>query len=222
VSRQEPEAAPDRSWNVRLLTETEPGRRNRRTLDSGLLVAASLVVGLSAVITSSAPGHDEDVAQALATVLGWAGAAWRTIFVCLLALALVIVIDVLLRRRWDLVRDLLIDAVLLVGSTVLLGGAVGSDWFPIEPHLLSQWGYPDLRLAAATSVFVVVGPELVRPLRLLAVWLVPLAALGAIADVTSTATAKASGNCSALRRQLSSDLAATTIRAPASARTSHI
>jgi glycosyltransferase 2 family protein len=181
LSRQEPEAAADRSWNVRLLTETEPGRRNRRTIDSVFLAAASLLLGLSAVIASSAPEHDEDVAQALVTVLGWAGAVWRTVFVCLLALALVIVVAVALRRRWDLVRDLLVDAVVLVGSTVLLGGAVGSDWVPIEPHVLSQWGYPELRLAAATSVLVVVGPELVRPLRLLAAWLVPLAALGAIA-----------------------------------------
>jgi uncharacterized membrane protein YbhN (UPF0104 family)/tRNA A-37 threonylcarbamoyl transferase component Bud32 len=183
VSRQEPEPAAeaDRSWNVHLLTKTEPGRRNRRTIDSVVLAAAAIVLGLSAVIASQAPGHDEDVAQALATVLGWAGAVWRTVFVCLLALAAVVVVAVLLRRRWGLVRDLLVDAVLLVGSAVLLGGAVVSDWFPIEPHLLSQWGYPELRLAAATSVLVVVGPELVRPVRVLAAWLVPLAALGAIA-----------------------------------------
>jgi glycosyltransferase 2 family protein len=183
VSRQEPDgAAPaGRSWNVHLLTETEPGRRNRRTIDSVVLAAAAIVLGLSAVIASQAPGNDEDVAQALATVFGWAGAVWRTVFVCLLALAAVVVVAVLLRRRWDLVRDLLVDAVLLVGSAVLLGGAVVSDWFPIEPHLLSQWGYPELRIAAATSVLVVVGPELVRPVRVVAAWLVPLAALGAIA-----------------------------------------
>jgi uncharacterized membrane protein YbhN (UPF0104 family)/tRNA A-37 threonylcarbamoyl transferase component Bud32 len=183
VSRQEPDgAAPaGRSWNVHLLTETEPGRRNRRTIDSVVLAAAAIVLGLSAVIASQAPGNDEDVAQALATVLGWAGAVWRTVFVGLLALAAVVVVAVLLRRRWDLVRDLLVDAVLLVGSAVLLGGAVVSDWFPIEPHLLSQWGYPELRIAAATSVLVVVGPELVRPVRVVAAWLVPLAALGAIA-----------------------------------------
>jgi uncharacterized membrane protein YbhN (UPF0104 family)/tRNA A-37 threonylcarbamoyl transferase component Bud32 len=146
-----------------------------------VLGGAALILGLSAVIASSAPEHDEDVAQALATVLGWAGAAWRTVFVCLLALAMVIVAEVLLRRRWDLARDLLVDAVLLLGSAVLLGGAVVSDWVPLEPHLLSQWGYPELRLAAATMVLVVVGPQLVRPVRLIGAWLVPLAALGAIA-----------------------------------------
>jgi tRNA A-37 threonylcarbamoyl transferase component Bud32 len=132
------------------------------------------------VIASSAPEHDEAVARALTTVLGWASGAWRTAFVCVLALALVVVVDVLLRARWDLARDLLVAALVLVGSTTVLGGAVNSDWLPIEPHLLSQWGFPELRLAAATAVLVVVGPELVRPVRLLAVWLVPLAALGAV------------------------------------------
>jgi glycosyltransferase 2 family protein len=173
--------AADRSWNVDLLTATEPGRRNRRTIDSVLLVWAAIVVGLSAVIASSAPEQDERIAQALTTVLGWAGAAWRTIFVCVLGLALAIVADVLLRRRWDLARDLLAAGLGVVGVASILGGVVESDWLPIEAHLLSRWGYPELRLAGAVAVMVVVGPELVRPVRLLATWLVPLAALGAVA-----------------------------------------
>ncbi len=81
VRREGPAESAERSSSVRLLTKTERGRRNRRTIDSVFLAAASLLVALSAVVTSSAPEHDEDVAQALATVLGWAGAVWRTAFV---------------------------------------------------------------------------------------------------------------------------------------------
>jgi uncharacterized membrane protein YbhN (UPF0104 family)/tRNA A-37 threonylcarbamoyl transferase component Bud32 len=173
--------AADRAWNVDLLTATEPGRRNRRTIDSVFLVWAAIVVGLSAVIASSAPEQDERIAQALTTVLGWAGAAWRTVFVCVLGLALAIVADVLLRRRWDLARDLLAAGLGVAGVASILGGVVESDWLPVEAHLLSRWGYPELRLAGAVAVMVVVGPELVRPVRLLATWLVPMAALGAVA-----------------------------------------
>lgn len=180
VSREGPAESAERSWSVQLLTKTERGRRNRRTIDSVVLGGAALVLGLSAVIASSAPGRDEAVAHALTTVLGWAGGLWRTLFVCLLALALVIVVDVLLRRRWDLARDVVVAGLVLVVTAAALGGVVDSDWLPLKAHLLSQWGYPDLRLAAATAVLVVVGPELVRPVRLLGVWLVPLAALGAI------------------------------------------
>ncbi|HKD34022.1 MAG TPA: lysylphosphatidylglycerol synthase transmembrane domain-containing protein [Gaiellaceae bacterium] len=144
------------------------------------LAAAAGVLGLSAVIASQAPKHDKAVADALATVLGWAGGLWRTLFVCLLALAFAIIVDVLVSRRWDLARDVVVAALVLAGASMVLGGIVDSDWIPLRAHPLSQWGYPDVRLAAATAVVVVVGPELVRPVRLVAACLVPLAALGAV------------------------------------------
>jgi uncharacterized membrane protein YbhN (UPF0104 family)/tRNA A-37 threonylcarbamoyl transferase component Bud32 len=169
-----------RSWGIALLTETEPGRRNRRTIDSVFLALAAIVMGLSAAIASSAPAEDQDVAQALSTILGWADPFWRGVFVGVLVLAGVIVIDVLLRRRWDLVRDLLLAGLLVLGGAILLGRVVISDWFPLEAHILSNWGYPELRLATATGAIVVVGPELVRSVRVLATWLVPSAALGAV------------------------------------------
>jgi len=162
------------------LTETEPGRRNRRTIDSLFLFVAAIVIGLSAVIAASAPGEDRDVAHALTTVLGWAGALWRTAFFGVLALAIVLVCDVLLRRRWDLVRDLLVAASGVAGAAVVLGRIVESDWLPIKVHLLARWGYPEVRLAGATAVIVVVGPELVRTVRVLSTWLVPFASLGAV------------------------------------------
>jgi uncharacterized membrane protein YbhN (UPF0104 family)/tRNA A-37 threonylcarbamoyl transferase component Bud32 len=165
---------------VALLTASEPGRRNRRTVDAIFLAWGAIVIALSAAIASSAPDHDQDVAQALTTVLGWAGALWRAAFFGVLGLALVIVVDVLLRRRTDLLRDLLVGAASVLGAGSLLGWSVQSDWFPVEAHALSRWGYPELRLASATMVLVVVGPELVRPVRLLAIWLVPSAALGAV------------------------------------------
>jgi glycosyltransferase 2 family protein len=164
-----------------LLTAAEPGRRNRRTIDGVVLAAGAIVTGLAAVIASSAAGQDADVAEALTTVLGWAEAVWRVAFVSALALALVVVADGLLRRRWLLARDLIAALLLLVGLGVVLGRVVESDWFPLEAHLLSQWGFPELRLAAATAVLAVAGPELVRPVRRLATWLVPLAALGTVA-----------------------------------------
>jgi uncharacterized membrane protein YbhN (UPF0104 family)/tRNA A-37 threonylcarbamoyl transferase component Bud32 len=169
-----------RSWAIALLTENEPGRRNRRTIDSVLLALAAVVIGLSAVIASSAPEDDEDVAQALITILGWADTLWRAVFIGVLVLAAVVVVDVLLRRRWDLARDLIVAVLLVVGAAILLGRLVITDWFPLEAHVLSNWGYPELRLATATAVLVVVGPELVRNIRALATWLVPLAALGAV------------------------------------------
>jgi glycosyltransferase 2 family protein len=163
-----------------LLTATEPGRRNRRTVDGTFLLAAAIVIGLTAIVASATPEVDADVAEALKTLFGWANGFFRATFVALLVLALVVVVDVLFRRRWRLARDLLVALLPLAGVGLVLGGVVESDWFPVKGHLLSQWGYPELRLATATAVLAVAGPELVRWVRLLAVWLAPFAALGLV------------------------------------------
>jgi glycosyltransferase 2 family protein len=167
-------------WNLQLLTAAEAGRRNRRTIDAAFLVAAAILAAGAAVVASSAPDQDRDVAEALVTVLGWAGPLWRVTFVGAIALAVVIVADVLLRRRWALARDVLVAllAVFAVGS--VLSGVVQSDWFAVKASLWSPWGFPELRVACVAAVVTVAGPELVRPVRLLAAWLVALAALGAI------------------------------------------
>jgi glycosyltransferase 2 family protein len=170
----------DNSRELTLLTASEPGRRNRRTVDGVALLAAAIVIGLTAVVASSSPEADADVAQALTTLFGWADAIWRAAFVAVLLLALAVVVDVLMRRRWSLARDLLAAAVPLAAIGLTLGGVVESDWFPVKDHLLSRWGYPELRLAAATAVLVVAGPELVRWVRVLAAWLLPFAALGTV------------------------------------------
>ena len=169
-----------RSWHVGVLAQTEPGRRNRRTIDSVLLFWAAVVLGLSAAVAASAPAQDRAVAEALTTVFGWAGALWRAAFFALIVSAAAIVVDVLLKRRWDLVRDLVVAIVALLGASVPLGGAVSSDWLPLELHPLARWGYPEVRLAGAIAVVVVAGPELVRSFRVVAGSLIPLAALGAV------------------------------------------
>jgi uncharacterized membrane protein YbhN (UPF0104 family)/tRNA A-37 threonylcarbamoyl transferase component Bud32 len=145
-----------------------------------LLLFAAVVLGLSAAIAAAAPRQEREVGDALRTVFGWAGGFWDAVFVCALVLALAVVFDVLLQRRWDLARDLLVVWLLVAGAAAVLGGAVASDWLPMKVHILAQWGYPEPRLALTTGVLVVAGPALVRPARVLAFWLVPLAALGAI------------------------------------------
>ena len=163
-----------------MLTAAEPGRRNRRPIDVVLLAASALITGLAGVVAASAPDTDEDVAQALTTVLGWAEQLWRAAFLVALVLALVIVVDVLLRRRWALARDVVVALFVVVGVGIILGRLVESDWLVIEADVWSRWGFPELRVACVTAAVAVAGPELVRPVRVFAAWLVALAALGAV------------------------------------------
>ncbi len=166
---------------LRLLTVAEARRRNRRTIDGVLLGAGAIVLGLAAAAASQAKTQDEQVAQAIVTVLGWADPAWRTIFVGTVVFAALVLVDVLLRGRFALARDLVVALLLALGVGALLGWAVESDWTPVRSHLLGRWGFPELRLAAATAVLVVAGPELVRPARRLAAALVLLAAVSVVA-----------------------------------------
>jgi len=163
-----------------LLVAAEAGRRNRRTGDGVVAAGGAIVLGLAAAIASSAPRQDTSLAHGLVTVLGWADPFWRAAWVGALGLAAVVLLDVLLRRRWLLLRDLTVGMVLVGGLGLLLGGLVISDWVPIDAHLLSGWGFPELRLAWATTILFVAGPELVRPVRILGAVLVPLAAIAAV------------------------------------------
>jgi glycosyltransferase 2 family protein len=179
-SRAEQAFAAARSLNISLLTPVEPGRRNRRMIDAVLLAVGALLVGLASELAASAPGTDQDVGDALTTVLGWAEAVWRTVFLAVLVLAALILVATLRQRRWDLARDLLVALLTVYGIGILLGGLVKSDWFPIEGHVWSEWGFPELRLASAAAVISVAAPELVRPVRVVATWLIGLGALGVI------------------------------------------
>ena len=166
---------------VALLLPDEPGRRNRRTIDGVLVAAAVALAGLEAVVARSAPETDDEIGQAVATLLGWAPGVWRAVIVATLALAFLIVADALFRRRWMLVRDLLVALALVAAVASLLAQIVDSEWAHLEVDPLSLWAFPDLRIACVIAVIAVARPELVRPVRLLAIWLVCLASLGVVA-----------------------------------------
>lgn len=184
---------PAERWHLTLLMPAEPGRRNRRTIDAVLVAVGAFVVGVGAVIAESASAQDEDIEQALVTVLGWAPALWRGALLGALLLTLGIVAEAIVRRRWLLVRDLVVALLVLAGLASLLGRLVEPDWFPVEPHLWSRWGFPEARLAVVTAVLVVAGPELIRPVRKVATWLVPLAVVGSVAIEAAKPSAALAG-----------------------------
>ena len=176
------EADPEsRSWGLSLLVPAEPGRRNRRTVDGVLVASAAVLVGLQAVVARSAADTDERIGEALATLFGWAPGFWRAVLLLAIALALLIVVDAIVRRRWLLVRDLAIALLLVNLAASVLAQIVDSEWLQAEVDPLSYWGFPELRIACVVAVIAVARPELVRPVRVAAIWLVVLASLGVVA-----------------------------------------
>jgi glycosyltransferase 2 family protein len=172
-------APPDARFT--LLTGARSGGRNRRASDVVLLAIAALAGALAAVVAASVPGTDEAIGEALVTLLGWAEPLWRIALFAALLIAVVIVTDVLWHRRLGLARDVVLAILLVAAAGAALGGTVGPDWTPIDAGLWSRWGFPELRVAWAAAVVAVAAPEIVRPVRVLGVWLVGLAALGVLA-----------------------------------------
>src|SRR4029450_3609652 len=93
------DASAEPSSEIALLVPAARTPRNRRPSDVALVAVAAVVAGLTAVAAKSAPEIDNSVAEALDAILGWAPYLWRIVFVLALALALVVVIDVVARRR---------------------------------------------------------------------------------------------------------------------------
>jgi uncharacterized membrane protein YbhN (UPF0104 family)/tRNA A-37 threonylcarbamoyl transferase component Bud32 len=184
VNATRPRAAGGRSppaVRFTLLTAAHARGRNRRGSDIVLLASAALVGALAAAVAASVPDTDEAVGDAFATLLGWARPLWQGILLAALLLAVVIASDVIRCRRLELTRDVLAVLLLVAAAGVTLGGTVGADWSPVDAGLWSRWGFPELRVAWAAAVVAVTAPEVVRPMRVLGVWLVGLAALGVLA-----------------------------------------
>ena len=164
-----------------VLTEFEAGRRNRRAVDAVLLGVMALLTSLAATIAHSAPDEDQAVGQAMVTILGWTANLCRASVLCALGLSAVILVVITVRRRWALLRDVVLALVVLAATGSIVGRIVGPDWLAVDNDLWSRWGFPEYRLAAAIAIATVAGPELVGPVRALLSWLVVAAGVGQLA-----------------------------------------
>jgi len=181
------QAAP--RWTVRsafdrgqfLFLDDEVRGRRRRPVDGLLVLIAALLLVVASLVANDSDLNEQHAVIAARTLLGWFDTGWRILYAAALGYGLLVLLAVLVTRRWQLSRDLLIAlaAVLLIGLTI--GRAVGGDWPSVTERLWPSVNqYPALRLAAVTAVLAVVGPELTRPARLVAVWLVGLGCVAAL------------------------------------------
>ena len=104
------------------------------------------------------PGWDADIAGALDTLLGWAEGLWRTAFIAAFVLAVLIVLAIVVRRRWALGRDLLVAVAVVIAASILLGRLVESGWFAIDFGVWSPWGFPEVHIACVAALVAVAAP----------------------------------------------------------------
>ncbi len=160
-------------------------RRFRRVTDAVLLGASLVVLLVSAARADEPPGEAE---AAFGSLLSSSPAVlrpvWQISFDLLQIWVVVLLALALVRRRWELARDLVaVVAVAAVGAAVTGRLTIG-EW----PELFAGLGsandridFPSLALATGAGAVAVSAPYLARPLRHLGRWLVCLAWLAAIA-----------------------------------------
>ncbi len=164
-----------------LLVDDDPVRRAFRAGDAMLLVVATLCAVASAVIAATDDSREVAIHEAFAELLGWADPLWRLCYVAALAFAAVAFLDTLTHGRWLLVRDQVFALALLVLVGLPLGWAITGSWpTPTQGLLAVSNDYPEFRLALATTVLVVVGPEMSRPARFAGMALVGLSLPGSL------------------------------------------
>jgi uncharacterized membrane protein YbhN (UPF0104 family) len=129
----------------------------------------AFLVALAALL-HSAPQFLDTLWQISADVLG--------------LFAVVMLVAPAVRRRWDVVRDLLVSIAVAVFVWMLVGRWVQGHWPAVWNSLRSAtppaW-YPSPRIAVPTALIVAAAPHLTRPIRRVGRWLVVLGSVGVVA-----------------------------------------
>jgi uncharacterized membrane protein YbhN (UPF0104 family) len=156
---------------LRLFASTIDEPRGRRATDVLLLIGSTL--GLLALGVASEPPPSFVVAlrDFVASFPDLLEVIWLVLGELLWIAPLVLVLGVGFRRRWAVLRDLLIALALATVAWLVAARSSSDSWPNLWDAFRSAgpppW-YPSLRIAACGTVFVTAAPHLTTPVRRLA------------------------------------------------------
>lgn len=181
-----PAAAPDVPPRPtrRLFATPASEPRARRVTD--VLLLATAVVGLVVVSAAEfpAPGFLVAFTVFLRSAPGFLDTGWQISSDLLAVFAIILLLAALVRRRFDVARDIVVALVVATIAWLLLGRWLHGEWPPIWQSLTSARGpawYPSPRISLSAAVIVTVAPHLTRPIRRIGRWLLALGGLGVVA-----------------------------------------
>jgi glycosyltransferase 2 family protein len=155
--------------------------RSRRLTDVVLVVAALLGLLVLGLAEEPSPGFIRAVRTLLDALPDFLDAIWQLFADLLAVLAVVLVVLAGVRRRWTLLRDLVLAVLAAFAVSGLVHRVVSGAWPDVVDELLRAdppAAYPALRLAVSAAVVITAAPHLTRPVRRVGHWLVGLAAIG--------------------------------------------
>jgi uncharacterized protein (TIRG00374 family) len=172
---------PSRWKELKLFASPAGAPVARRPTDVVLLVGAALTLLAFTISTGATPdGFESALVDVQASIPDAFKSIWQVGYDLLLVWAVGLVIAVAVRRRWNLLLEIVVGVVSTFLLGILLWRLVASDW-PSASDLAESnvTSYPAVRLAAAVAVASVLSPQLSRPLRYLGRWLIFSAAVSA-------------------------------------------
>jgi glycosyltransferase 2 family protein len=156
--------------------------RARRATDVLLLVPA--LIGLVLLIVAYPPsGFESSLSTFLASFPAWLDPVWGFLYDLLWLAAFLLLVAVLVSRRWAVVLQVVSAVVLAAVLTIVSTRLALGHWPPIGAALEGGSDaprFPAVRVAESAAVLLAVSPYLITPLQRLLRWVLALGAVGAL------------------------------------------
>jgi uncharacterized membrane protein YbhN (UPF0104 family) len=170
-----------RRWRLFASTVEEP--RSRRATDVILLVSAGAGLALIGAIGEPPAGFERAVLRLVGSVPDGLSGLWLLFLDLVAVLAAGLALGAVVRRRWGLVRDLIVALGLSVGASLAVARSVVGSWPAVWDSVRAAGPslyFPPLRLAVPSALVMMASPHLSQPARQVGRWCV---LLGLIATV---------------------------------------
>jgi uncharacterized protein (TIRG00374 family) len=179
--------------SVRLFASVAGQDRVRRATDVLLFVPA--LIGLIALAAAQPAGTvEEALVEFLASFPGWLAPVWGLLLGATVLWLAVLLVASLVRRRWSIVVQAALAAVLAIAVAALASRIAGGEWPGVAAALgrhVHDPPFPAVRMSLAIAVLIMLNGHLVQPARRVSHWLLVLAAVGAAIGGTAGPSALA-------------------------------
>ncbi len=168
----------------RLFAHSRSEPRARRFTDVTLLVSSLIALWATSVAAVPPPGFLVALTAFVRSAPAFLETAWEISADLLALYALVLLIAAGVRRRGDVLRDLLFALIGAAAVWMLVARWTEGEWPALWSslrHVGSPAWYPSPRIALPAAVLVTASPHLTRPVRRVGRWLLAFGGLGVMA-----------------------------------------
>ena len=179
---------------ARLFSSGVDEPRARRATDLILLGAAVVALALLTLVAVPQAGYERALTTLARAVPGAFDSLWRLLIDLLGLAVLVVVVATVVRRRFALLRDLVVAAVAALAIALVVERAAVNAWPELSGSLrISGAWFAPLRLSIPAAVAMTASPHLSQPARRVDRWVVLMAALASVLLGASTPTGAVAG-----------------------------